>query len=45
MSSDPASRVGAILEIDLDGIVANWRLLAQQAAPPQPETQQKEGAA
>ena len=33
MSSDPASRAGAILEIDLDGIVANWRLLAQQAAP------------
>src|SRR5947208_16939092 len=33
MSSDPASRAGAILEIDLAGIVANWRLLAQQAAP------------
>src|SRR6266446_8252451 len=33
MSPDPASRAGAILEIDLDGIVANWRLLAQQAAP------------
>src|SRR2546430_4288588 len=34
MSPDPASRAGAILEIDLGGIVANWRLLAQQAAPP-----------
>src|SRR5947209_17684758 len=33
MSPDPASRAGAILEIDLDGIGANWRLLAQQAAP------------
>jgi len=33
MSSDPASRAGAILEIDLGGIVANWRLLAQKAAP------------
>src|ERR1700680_3837141 len=33
MSSDPASRAGAILEIDLDGIVANWRLLGQRAAP------------
>src|SRR5438132_4457024 len=33
MSSDPASRAGAILEIDLDGIVANWRLLAERAAP------------
>src|SRR5260370_25369878 len=33
MSSDPASRAGAILEIDLGGIVANWRLLAQRAAP------------
>src|SRR5258706_804905 len=32
MSSDPASRAGAILEIDLDGIVANWRLLAEKAA-------------
>jgi alanine racemase len=33
MSSDPASRAGAILEIDLGGIVANWRLLGQKAAP------------
>src|SRR5437868_6211622 len=33
MSSDPASRAGAVLEIDLGGIVANWRLLAQKAAP------------
>src|SRR5437763_5336750 len=33
MSSDPASRPGAILEIDLGAIVANWRLLAQKAAP------------
>src|SRR5437660_1468660 len=33
MSSDPASRAGAILEIDLGVIVANWRLLTQKAAP------------
>jgi alanine racemase len=33
MSSDPATRVGAVLEIDLGAIVANWRLLAQKAAP------------
>src|SRR5437764_13585352 len=33
MSTDPASRAGAILEIDLGGIVANWRLLAEKAAP------------
>src|SRR2546429_4618426 len=33
MSSDPASRTGAILEIDLGSIVANWRLLGQKAAP------------
>jgi alanine racemase len=32
MSSDPVSRAGAILEIDLGGIVANWRLLAEKAA-------------
>src|ERR1700731_2229888 len=31
MSSDPASRAGAILDIDLDGIVANWRMLAEKA--------------
>src|SRR4029077_20079179 len=33
MSSDPASRAGAILEIYLGAIVANWRLLAQKVAP------------
>src|SRR5438270_12000178 len=33
MSSDPASRAGAVLEIDLGAVVANWRLLAQKAAP------------
>jgi alanine racemase len=33
MSSDPALRAGAVLEIHLGGIVANWRLLAQRAAP------------
>jgi len=33
MPSDPASRAGAILEIDLAGIVANWRLLAEKVAP------------
>ena len=33
MISDPASRAGAILDIDLGGIVENWRLLARQAAP------------
>jgi alanine racemase len=33
MSSDPASRAGAVLDIDLGGILANWRLLAQRAAP------------
>jgi alanine racemase len=33
MTSDPATRVGAVLEIDLGAIVANWRLLAQKAAP------------
>src|SRR6202035_3439755 len=31
MSSDPALRAGAVLDIDLGGIVANWRLLAQPA--------------
>jgi alanine racemase len=35
MIFDPASRAGAILEIDLGGIVENWRLLAQRAAPAQ----------
>jgi alanine racemase len=33
MASDPANRAGAILEIDLAGIAANWRSLAQRVAP------------
>jgi alanine racemase len=33
MSSDPAKRAGAILDIDLGAIVANWRLLAKKVAP------------
>jgi alanine racemase len=33
MSSNPALRAGAILEIDLGAIVANWRHLAKMAAP------------
>jgi alanine racemase len=33
MMSDRASRAGAILEIDLGGIVENWRLLTREAAP------------
>lgn len=33
MSPDPAARAGAILEIDLGAIVANWRQLAQRVAP------------
>src|SRR5580704_8309882 len=33
MPSDPAVRAGAILEIDLGAIVANWQLLAARAAP------------
>jgi alanine racemase len=33
MPSDPASRAGAVLEIDLGAIVTNWRLLAAKAAP------------
>jgi alanine racemase len=35
MSSDPAARAGAILEIDLGAVVANWRDLARIAAPAQ----------
>src|SRR6266568_2555483 len=35
MSSDPAARAGALLEIDLGAIVSNWRLLAREAAPAQ----------
>src|SRR5258708_15083468 len=30
---DPAARAGAILEIDLAAILANWRLLAARVAP------------
>lgn len=33
MSGDPARRAGAILEVDLGAIVANWRLLAARVAP------------
>ena len=33
MPADPATRAGAILEIDLGAVVANWRLLAAKAAP------------
>jgi len=35
VGSGPASRAGAILEVDLAAIVANWRLLAARAAPAQ----------
>jgi alanine racemase len=35
LASDPADRAGAILEIDLGAIVANWRLLAAMVAPAQ----------
>jgi len=33
MPSDPATRAGAILEIDLAAVTSNWRLLAAKAAP------------
>ncbi|HEU0217399.1 MAG TPA: alanine racemase [Stellaceae bacterium] len=33
MLCDPATRAGAILEIDLGAIVANWRLLAKKVQP------------
>jgi alanine racemase len=33
MASDSENRAGAILEIDLAGIVANWRLLADRVRP------------
>jgi alanine racemase len=33
MASKSADRAGAILEIDLAGIVANWRLLARRVEP------------
>src|SRR3954452_13618112 len=35
MSCHPASRAGAVLDIDLGAIAANWRLLAEHAAPAQ----------
>jgi alanine racemase len=35
MTLEPAARTGAVLEIDLGGIVANWRLLAGLAVPAQ----------
>jgi alanine racemase len=33
MASDPADRASAVLEIDLGGIIANWRLLAARVEP------------
>ena len=33
MPADPATRAGAILEIDLGAVVANWRLLTAKAVP------------
>lgn len=33
MGRDPAERAGAILEIDLAGIVENWRFLARRVEP------------
>jgi alanine racemase len=33
MSGDPADRAGAILEIDLAGVAANWRALASRVEP------------
>ncbi|HEX3953167.1 MAG TPA: alanine racemase, partial [Stellaceae bacterium] len=35
MTASPAARAGAVLEIDLGAIIANWRLLAARAAPAQ----------
>src|ERR1041384_2713349 len=35
MSGDPALRAGAVLDIDLGAVAANWRLLAARAAPAQ----------
>jgi alanine racemase len=32
-SCDPGARAGAVLDIDLGTVVANWRLLAERAAP------------
>src|SRR6266700_119970 len=33
MASGPAERAGALLEIDLTSIVANWRMLAARVEP------------
>ncbi|HEY2538144.1 MAG TPA: alanine racemase, partial [Stellaceae bacterium] len=33
MNNDPAERASAVLEIDVAGIVANWRLMAERVAP------------
>jgi alanine racemase len=33
MGGDPADRASAVLEIDVAGIVANWRFLAKRVAP------------
>lgn len=33
MTGNPADRAGAILEVDLAGIAANWRLLARRVQP------------
>ena len=33
LDSDPAQRASAVLEIDVAGIVANWRHLAARVAP------------
>jgi alanine racemase len=33
MTGNPADRAGAILEIELDSVAANWRLLARRVAP------------
>jgi len=33
MASDPADRASAVLEVDLVGVVANWRQLAARVAP------------
>src|SRR3954452_3003400 len=35
MSCDPASRAGAVLDIDLGAVAANWQSLAERAAPAQ----------
>jgi alanine racemase len=33
MADDPSKRTGALLEIDLAGIAANWHLLCERASP------------